>query len=926
MTTTTSGGATSGGATSRSRLTRRPRAVPTPGLDVPPRRAAAARGDRAGGARRAPAGASSTTRAGRCWCSPARAPARPPRWSRRSSDRIEDGRRPEPGAGADVLPQGRRAAARPGHRPARPDDVHPAELDVPLVRLRPGPALRARRAVRRPAAAAERPRAGRGPAGAAHRQPRVGRAGPSSCARPSAPAASRARSTRCCPAPASAASTPTTCVALGRAEKVPEFEAAGLFLAQYLDVLGDQAAIDYPDLIARAVHRGQPAPRRAPRPVQPRLRRRVPGHRPQPGRAAAGARRRRPRPDRRRRPRPVDLRLPRRRGPRHPRLPDRVPDRRRRPGAGGRARHHPALRVPAAAGLAQHRRRPSASPAPSRADGVRRVPPARARRQRVRTRQRSRCSPSTPPAPRPSTSPTCCAAPTSRTASAGPRWRCWSAPAAASIPALRRSLGAAGVPVEVASDDTPLVREPAVLPLLGALAVVVDAGIDDPHHDDYVGADRVEALLTSPLGGLDATDVRSLTRALRARDRATPARELVRRAVLEPESLDGLDGEPARRATRLAGLLAAARAALADGGTAEEVLWALWDGSDWGRRLRQATAGRRAGRPPRPPRPRRDLRAVRDRRPRRGAEGPHQRPLVPGDPARPGDPRRHPRRPRRPRRRRTPAHRPPVQGPGVAARRRRPGPGGRLARPAPPRLRCCSADRIGRDGLLPPITTPRAARRGAPAVLRRRHPRPAAAGRHRGRSRPTTTASSPPASSHELGRGTSRCTASGARAGRCRWPGWSPSCAVPSPTPTSPSRCGAPPPAGCGCWPTTDVHGRPVAASADPATWWGLRAPTPLRATGPRRRTSRSRCRRARSRGCSTCPAQWFLQREAGGEVVSSTSQGFGKVVHAIAERIANGDLDVDADLMPLVDEVWGRMEFRTPWSAPASARRSPTR
>src|SRR6476620_5966239 len=46
---------------------------------------------------------------------------------------------------------------------------------------------------------------------------------------------------------------PDDLVALGRAEGVPEFEAAGLFLAQYLDVLGDQSAIDYPDLIARAV-------------------------------------------------------------------------------------------------------------------------------------------------------------------------------------------------------------------------------------------------------------------------------------------------------------------------------------------------------------------------------------------------------------------------------------------------------------------------------------------------------------------------------------------------------------------------------------------------------------------------------------------------------------------------------------------------
>ena len=38
-----------------------------------------------------------------------------------------------------------------------------------------------------------------------------------------------------------------------------------------------------------------------------------------------------------------------------------------------------------------------------------------------------------------------------------------------SIPRLRRALGAAGVPVEVAADDTPLVQEPAVLPLLDAL-------------------------------------------------------------------------------------------------------------------------------------------------------------------------------------------------------------------------------------------------------------------------------------------------------------------------------------------------------------------------------------------------------------------------------------------------------------------------
>jgi RecB family exonuclease len=112
----------------------------------------------------------------------------------------------------------------------------------------------------------------------------------------------------------------------------------------------------------------------------------------------------------------------------------------------------------------------------------------------------------------------------------------------------------------------------------------------------------------------------------------------------------------------------------------------------------------------------------------------------------------------------------------------------------------------------------------------------------------------------------------------------------------------------------TEVHGRPVAVSADPASWWGLRAPT--RSERPVRPADEPLTLSASALdGLLTCPAQWFLQREAGGQVVSSTSQGFGKVVHAIAERVASGDVATTDDLMALVDEVWGRMEFRTPWS-----------
>ena len=88
-----------------------------------------------------------------------------------------------------------------------------------------------------------------------------------------------------------------------------------------------------------------------------------------------------------------------------------------------------------------------------------------------------------------------------------------------SIPPLRRSLGAAGVPVEVASDEVPLVRDPAALPLIDALRVVLNLDNADPDHVDHIDAARAEALLTGPLGGLDAGDVRRLARQLRQREK-----------------------------------------------------------------------------------------------------------------------------------------------------------------------------------------------------------------------------------------------------------------------------------------------------------------------------------------------------------------------------------------------------------------------
>ncbi len=380
---------------------------------------------------------------------------------------------------------------------------------------------------------------------------------------------------------------PDDLVALGRTEGVPEFEAAGLFLRQYLDVLGDQSAIDYPDLIARAVieaqaHRDELRARfrhvfvdeyQDTDPAQVALLRAIAGDGRDltvvgdPDQSIYGFRGAEVRgilefptefPTADGAPAPVvPLGTTRRFGSRLLRASRSVASSIGITGS-----------IPAEVYQAFRSPEPAANELGPGTVEVLTFDTARAETEHVADLLRR------------------------AHLEDGIGWSEMAVlvrSGRASIPALRRSLGAAGVPVEVASDDTPLVREPAVLPLLGALAVVVDAGIDDPRHDDYVGADRAEALLTSPLGGLDATDVRSLTRAMRARDRATPARELVRRAVLEPEALQGLPGEPARRAARLAGLLNSARQALEEGSTVEEVLWVLWDGADWGRRLRQAT-------------------------------------------------------------------------------------------------------------------------------------------------------------------------------------------------------------------------------------------------------------------------------------------------------------------------------------------------
>ncbi|MQA87768.1 MAG: AAA family ATPase [Streptosporangiales bacterium] len=162
------------------------------------------------------------------------------------------------------------------------------------------------------------------------------------------------------------------------------------------------------------------------------------------------------------------------------------------------------------------------------------------------------------------------------------------------VPALRRALVAAGVPVVMAADEVPLVGEPGVRPLLTLLRCALR-----PEALDEAAA--VE-LLTGPLGRTDALGLRRLRRALRAVAGAgesgvrPPSGDLLVGALHDPRDLTLVRPEIREPAERVAGLLRAARDRAAAGGSAEEVLWEVWGRSGLAERwLADSLAGGERG-------------------------------------------------------------------------------------------------------------------------------------------------------------------------------------------------------------------------------------------------------------------------------------------------------------------------------------------
>ncbi|MFB9621666.1 ATP-dependent helicase [Nonomuraea helvata] len=143
------------------------------------------------------------------------------------------------------------------------------------------------------------------------------------------------------------------------------------------------------------------------------------------------------------------------------------------------------------------------------------------------------------------------------------------------VPLLRRALVNAGVPTMIAGDEVPIAQEPGVRPLLTMLRVALDAA----QLDEGVA----EELLTGPLGGTDMIGVRRLRRALKiAENEAEGTRssgELLVAAVQDVRELTRVEPHIALPAERVAKLLAAAREAAAQEGTAEDLLWTVWHAS-----------------------------------------------------------------------------------------------------------------------------------------------------------------------------------------------------------------------------------------------------------------------------------------------------------------------------------------------------------
>jgi superfamily I DNA/RNA helicase/RecB family exonuclease len=145
----------------------------------------------------------------------------------------------------------------------------------------------------------------------------------------------------------------------------------------------------------------------------------------------------------------------------------------------------------------------------------------------------------------------------------------------AAVTPAARALALAEVPTRTSVGGRPLREDHAARSLLS----VVDVGIGRAP----LTAEAATEVLLGPVGGLDRLGLRRLRLALRAEELAgggtRSGDELLVEALGAPGRLVTIDHRVARRAERLATMLAALRSSADKGATIEELLWLAWEGS-----------------------------------------------------------------------------------------------------------------------------------------------------------------------------------------------------------------------------------------------------------------------------------------------------------------------------------------------------------
>ncbi|MCZ0207009.1 PD-(D/E)XK nuclease family protein, partial [Streptomyces sp. UMAF16] len=114
-----------------------------------------------------------------------------------------------------------------------------------------------------------------------------------------------------------------------------------------------------------------------------------------------------------------------------------------------------------------------------------------------------------------------------------------------------------------------------------------------------------------------------------------------------------------------------------------------------------------------------------------------------------------------------------------------------------------------------------------------------------------------------------------------------------------------------------DEDGRPLVPSAHPYRWWGMYEPTESKVPLRHRDQPVVLSGSALDQLANTCALQWFLGREVKADAPATTAQGFGNVMHVLADEVASGRTPADLDvLMERLDSVWNALAFDAPWKS----------